>query len=450
MLTIQGEKVHTCAGTRREFLQIGGLAMGGLALPQILAAEAMAGVRSGHRAVIMLYLAGGPPHLDMVDMKPDAPAEIRGVFKPIDTNVPGIRICEHMPHLARMADRFAIVRSVVGLRDEHASNQPINGYSIGEDRDKKLPVLGAVASRLFGSAQPSVPPFVDIRGRSSHAPFTNPAHPGFLGPEHGPVQIDGPVLQDMTLKGISLSRLSQRRRVLTSLDQFRRTVDQSAGVQQLDAAHTRAFEILTDSKLVQAMDLSREDPKTRERYGKDAPNPTGLQWDDRPSRLLMARRLVEAGVRCVTLGLGEWDFHSLPQTFIRDQIRQLDQALSALIQDLHDRGMDQEVSVIAWGEFGRSPKLGGYMGQYAAEGCREHWAPVSMAMLAGGGMRTGQVIGATNRFGEYADDRPVHFRDLHATLYHNMGIPLETTELRDVEGRPTYLLPGHAPVKELI
>jgi hypothetical protein len=450
VFTIQGERIQTCAGSRREFLRVGALAMGGLTLPQILAAEARAGVRSNPKSVIMLFLSGGPPHIDMVDLKPEAPTEIRGYFKPIDTRVSGIQLCEHMSGLAARMDRLAIVRSVVGLRDEHASNQPLNGYSISEDRDRKLPALGAVASKLLGPVHPAVPPAVDIRVRSPHPPFSNEAHAGFLGRAHAPVQIDGPMMQDMTLRDITLSRLGQRRRMLTALDGFRREVDAVGAQGRLDETSARAFEILTDSKLVRAMDLSLEDPKTVERYGKGSPQLTGVNYNDRPNRLLMARRLVEAGVRCVTVGLGEWDFHSLSLDFIRNQIRQLDQALSALIDDLHDRGLDKDVSVVAWGEFGRSPKLGGYMNNYAAAGCREHWSAVSMAILAGGGMRTGQVVGATNRFGEYASERPVHYRDIHATLYHNLGIDVSSTELRDLDSRPVSLLPGHAPVAELV
>ncbi len=449
MLTIEGERFQTCAGTRREFLRLGGLAMGGLTLPQLLAAEAQAGVRSNSKAVIMIFLSGGPPHIDMVDMKPDAPSEIRGNFKPIDTNVPGVQLCEHLPKLAKRMDRLAIVRSVVGLKDEHASNQPLSGYTIGEDRDRKLPSIGAVASKLLGPTQRSVPPSVDIRVKSPHPPFSNEAHPGFLGLGHAPVHMDGPMMQDMTLRGVNLARLNQRRRMLTAVDAFRRNADALGERGQLDDLNSRAFEILTDSKVVKAMDLTQEDPKTLERYSKDGADLTGVNYNNRPTRLLMARRLVEAGVRVVTLGLGEWDFHSLPQDFQINQMRQLDASLSSLIDDLHDRGMDKDVSVIAWGEFGRSPKIGGYMNQYVAAGCREHWPAVSMAILAGGGMRTGQVIGSTNRFGEYAADRPVHFRDLHATLYQNLGIDVRSTELRDGEDRPTTLLPGHEPVAEL-
>lgn len=450
MLTIPGKKHPTCAGSRREFLRIGGLAMGGMALPQVLAAEARAGVRNSHKAVIMVYLTGGPPHIDMVDMKPEAPGEIRGHFRPIETNVSGVQLVEHMPELARQMHRLAIVRSVVGLKDEHASNQSLCGYTIGDDRERRIPSLGAVASRLFGPVDRAVPPFVDLRVPSSHRPYSNEAHPGFLGLGHAAVHTHGPLMQDMTLQGITLGRLANRRRVLRAVDRFRRAVDDSGMLNGLDEVNARAFDILTDSRLVRAMDLSQEDPRTLERYGKGSPTPmhdASPQWNE---QFLMARRLVEAGARCVTLGFGSWDFHSPSLEFISDQIRKLDRALAALVGDLHDRGLDKDVTVIAWGEFGRSPRLGGYMGQYAAAGGREHWPAVSMAILAGGGMRTGQVIGATNRFGEYADERPVHFRDIHATLYHNMGINLETTELRDSEDRPHYLLPGHTPVHELI
>lgn len=169
-------------------------------------------------------------------------------------------------------------------------------------------------------------------------------------------------------------------------------------------------------------------------------------WNE---QFLMARRLVEAGARCVTIGFGSWDFHSPSQDWIKNMIGNLDRALSALVQDLHDRGLDQEVTVSVWGDFGRSPKLGGYMNNYAAVGGREHWPAVAFGLLAGGGMRTGRVIGSTNHFGEYVDERPVHYRDAFATLYHNLGIDTKRVVLHDAENRPYFLLPEHEPIAEL-
>lgn len=444
MLTILGEKQRFCDGvTRRDFLKIGGLALGGLSMTGILAAEAQAGIRSSHKAVIMVYLPGGPPHVDMVDLKPDAPSEIRGPYKPIETNVAGIQISEHMPHLAKMMDRMVIIRSLVGARDEHASNLCLSGYPIGENRNDFYPSLGSVVSKLQGPVERTMPPFVELIPKTAHMPYSNPGSPGFLGLAHSSVRPSSDAMADMTLKDISLSRLSNRRRLLASLDHYRKVVDASGRLEQLDGMSQRAFDLLMSDRLVKALDVTQEDLKLRERYGKGSSSPitdAGPDWND---QFLVARRLVEAGVRCVTLGFGGWDYHGFFDPKPGPQSERLDQAVSALVQDLHDRGLDKDVSVVVWGDFGRTPRLN-------KDGGRDHWPQVAFAMLAGGGMRTGQVIGATNKFGEYADERPVHYRDVFATLYHNLGINIEATELIDQEGRPQRLLVGHKPIEELI
>jgi len=444
MLTILGEKRPFCDGvTRRDFLKIGGLALGGLSLNGILAAEARAGIRASQKAVIMVYLPGGPPHLDMVDLKPDAPAEIRGPYKPIKTNVPGIEVSEHMPRLAKMMDKMVIIRSLVGARDEHASNMCLSGYAIGEDRMAEQPSLGSVLSKVCGPVERTVPPFVEMIPKTQHPPYSNPGNPGFLGLAHSSVRPSGEAMTDMTLQGISLSRLADRRRLLASVDRYRRVVDASGLMEQVDGMDARAFDILTSAKLVRALDVAQEDAKVRDRYGRGSSAPitdAGPDWND---QFLVARRLVEAGVRCVTLGFGGWDYHGFFDPKPGEQTERLDQALSALVQDLHDRGLDRNVSVVVWGDFGRTPRMN-------KDGGRDHWPQVAFAMLAGGGMRTGQVIGSTNRFGEYADDRPVHYRDVFATLYHNLGIDTQTLEIPDQTGRSRYIVQGHVPIEELI
>lgn len=444
MLTILGDRQRFCDGvTRRDFLKIGGLALGGLSMPAILAAEAQAGIKNSHKAVIMVYLPGGPPHIDMVDLKPDAPSEIRGPYKPIETNVSGIQISEHMPRLAKMMDKMAIIRSLVGARDEHASNLCLSGYAIGENRNDFYPSLGSVVSKLRGPVDRTMPPFVELIPKTAHMPYSNPGSPGFLGLSYSSVRPSSNAMADMTLKDISLSRLSNRRRLLSSLDHYRQVMDASGRLEQLDGMNQRAFDLLMSDRLVKALDVTQEDPKLRERYGKgssDAITDAGPDWND---QFLVARRLVEAGVRCVTLGFGGWDYHGFFDPKPGPQSERLDQALSALVQDLHDRGLDKDVSVVVWGDFGRTPRLN-------KDGGRDHWPQVGFAMLAGGGMRTGQVIGATNKFAEYADERPVHYRDVFATLYHNLGINIEDTELIDQEGRPQRLLVGHKPIEELV
>ena len=450
MLTINnghgaGERTRFCDGmTRRDFLKIGGLAMGGLALTDILAAEAHAGIRSSHKAIIMVYLPGGPPHQDMFDLKMDAPSEIRGDFKPIKTKVPGIEICEHMPKIAAMMDKFAIIRSLVGARDEHDASICLSGYSAAELAQNHAPCLGSVASYLQGPIDKTVPPFVGLSPKMGHMEWALSGDPGFLGLAHSPLKPEGPLMADMTLNGVSLDRLHDRRTLLAGLDRFRKQTDMKVDtLTGMDALHRRAFDLLTSRKLVEALDVTKEDPKVRERYGKGDNNNVddgGPLWND---QFLVARRLVEAGARCVTLGYGRWDHHGNIYGSLKAHLPRLDQAVSALVQDIHDRGMDKDVSVVVWGEFGRSPRIN-------KEGGRDHWPRVSCALLAGGGMRTGQVIGSTNRFGEEPDSRPVHYKDVLATLYHNMGINIKDTPVMDTVARPHYLLPDNEPIQELI
>lgn len=444
MLTILGDRQHFCDGvSRRNFLKIGALGLGGLTLTDMLAAEAKAGVKDSDRAIIMVYLPGGPPHIDLVDLKPDAPQEIRGPYKPIDTNVSGIQIGESLPRIAKMMDKFTLIRSLVGARDEHASNLCLSGYPIGENRNNEQPSMGSVLSKVYGPTEKAVPPFVELIPKTQHMPYSNPGHPGYLGLAHSSVRPSSAAMDDMTLKGISLSRLDNRRRLLQSVDNHRRSMDSGGMLSQLDGVTQRAFDILMSDKLVKALDVTQEDPKLRDRYGKGSPDPitdAGPDWND---QFLVARRLVEAGVRCVTLGFGGWDYHSFWDPKPGAQGERLDQALSALVQDLHDRGLDKHVSVVCWGDFGRAPR-------FNKDGGRDHWPQVSFGFLAGGGMRHGQVLGATNKFGEYVDERPIHFRDVFTTLYHQMGIDTRTLELRDQEGRPRYIMVDHDPIAELI
>lgn len=247
-------------------------------------------------------------------------------------------------------------------------------------------------------------------------------------------------MADMTLQGITLDRLASRRQLLASLDRFRRKVDTLQGMDSLTA---RAFDLLTSSRLVQALDVSKEDPKVRERYGKGRSQPVDDGAPMINDQFLAARRLVEAGARCVTISYGRWDYHGNNFGQLKEYLPMLDQALSALVQDIHDRGLDKDVSVVVWGEFGRTPRVNKDAG-------RDHWPRVSFGLLAGGGMRTGQVIGATNRFAEEPSERPVHYRDVFATLYHCLGIDIQNTPVPDSTGRPNFILPGHEPLPELV
>ena len=433
---------------RRNFLRIGGLAMGGLSLPEILEAEAQAGVRSSSKAIIMVFLSGGPPHQDMFDLKPAAPLEIRGEFQPIATNVPGVEICEHLPRLARMTDKLAIVRSIVGSEGRHAAFQCLTGQKVVAQPQGGWPSLGSVVSKLRGPATPGIPPFVSLVPKMKAAAWSDPGQAGFLGAAHGPFRPMGDGHGDMVLQGITLDRLHNRQALLTSFDRFRRDSDASGFMAGLDAFSQQAFGILTSSKLAEALDLEREDRAVRERYGYGSPEPA-VYGDAGPimnEYFLTARRLVEAGVRCVTVAYGRWDWHGRPYGTTFDNARHhlpiLDQGLTALLDDLHRRGLDRDVSVVVWGEFGRTPRIN-------ANGGRDHWPAVSCALLAGGGMRTGQVIGSTNRLGEFAKDRPVRFAEVFATLYRNLGIDADGITLRDLSGRPQYLVDHAPPIREL-
>lgn len=447
MLSILGQQQRQCDGSRRQFLKIGGLALGGLSLPQILQAEAQAGVTAkplGHKAVIMIYLSGGPSHQDMYDLKMEAPAGIRGDFKPIDTNIPGIQICEHLPRLATMMDKFAIIRSLHGCPDQHASDLCMSGWPIGgEGRQSGHPSLGSVLSKVQGPVDKAVPPFVGLSIKSKHDPYSNPGFSGFLGKAHEALQPTGEGMDNMRLQGISLDRLRDRKALLSGFDTFRNSTD--AAYDGMDAFSQRAFDVLTSSRLVEAMDLDKETPAVRDRYGRGDNSPAfgedaGPHWLD---QFLMARRLVEAGVRCVTLSFGSWDRHHSNFARLPLQLAKFDQGITALVEDLHARGLQNDVSVIAWGEFGRTPRINKDAG-------RDHWSQASCALLAGGGMRMGQVIGSTNRLGEVPQDRPLHYQNVFATLYRQLGIDPMTTTVSDPAGRPQYTLDIREPIAELI
>jgi len=378
MLHILGSRPSShCDGhTRRHFLKIGGLALGGLSLPQILQAEqsspATRGRSLGHQAVIMIYLSGGPSHQDMYDLKMDAPLEIRGSFRPIATNVPGIEICEHMPRLATMMDKFAIIRSLYGCPDQHASDLCLSGYPIGaRGRQDNHPSLGSAVSKLRGPVDPAVPPFVGLTIKTRHDPYCNPGFPGFLGAAHAPFQPDGAGMANMRLNGVTRDNLRDRRNLLTSFDQFRRSVDAIESYRGVDALTSKAFDVLTSSRLVEALDLEKEEPAVRDRYGRGSADPAfgedaGPHWMD---QFLMARRLVEAGVRCVTLSFGSWDRHGANFERLPVQLAKFDQGITALVEDLHRRGLEKDVSVVAWGEFGRTPRIN-------KDGGRDHWQQV--------------------------------------------------------------------------
>jgi hypothetical protein len=444
MLTLFGPRHRFCDGiSRRGFLKIGalGVGAGALSLSDLLRIEAHAGTGSSHKSVINVFLGGGPPHQDMWEIKTEAPTEIRGQFHPIDTNVPGIQIGEVFHRIAGIMDKSVVIRSVVGCEDRHDSHMCLTGWkhsdlaSIG-----RRPSIGSVLAKLHGPVDKSVPPFV---GLADVGVWKNPGGPGFLGAAYSPFKPEGEGMADMKLNGITPDKLEDRKTLLRSIDKLKRDADANGTLRGMDAFEAKAFDVLTSSRLLDALDLSKEDPKVRERYGDG--KPFNFQYDGAPTineHLLLARRLVEAGVRCVTLTFGRWDSHGDNFGLVRDHGGKLDQCLSALVEDLSERGMLENTTVIAWGEFGRTPRINPQAG-------RDHWPQVSCAFLAGGGMRTGQAIGSTNRLGEHAKDRPVHVQEIFSTLYRNLGIDTASTTIVDPTGRPQYLS-NMPPIRELM
>jgi Protein of unknown function (DUF1501) len=436
MLTLLGSSRRFCDGlSRRSFLQVGSLAIGGLTLAKLFHAEAQAKVRRSNKSVIMVYLSGGLAHQDTFDLKPTAPAEVRGEFKPISSSVPGLQVSELLPKMAGVMDRVALLRSLVGLADEHSSWQNMTGVGMNLAQREKRPHAGCVISKVLGPTDPLVPPFVDLFPTMQHKPYNSP-HPGKLGRAVAPVRIDGEEVAVMKNLAVPIDRLSDRKQLLDSLDVYRKANGAT------DTFHEKAFDVLTSSKLVEALDVTKEPEKVRQRYGRGSPKHLGdgaPMWND---QLLHARRLVEAGARCVTVAYGFWDTHGGNFRYLRSHLPLFDQGISALIEDVYARGLDKDVTVLVWGEFGRTPKINKDAG-------RDHWARVNGALLAGGGMKVGQVLGSTDSTAGMAKDDPIPYQDVLATVYRNLGIDPHAM-IYDIAGRPSPILPGTVhPISKL-
>ncbi|HKI33890.1 MAG TPA: DUF1501 domain-containing protein [Gemmataceae bacterium] len=428
MLTLLGAAQRYCDSiSRRNFLKIGAFGAG-LTLAEMLRARAMAGKATGraasNKAAIMIYLPGGPSHMDMYDLKPDAPKEFRGEFNPIDTNVSGVQICEHMPLQAKMFDKLAVVRSIVSA-DEHSDSYVMTGYPERDNRTANHPSFGSVVSKLRGAGNSEVPPFVSLRGMSRYG-----TEPGYLGIAHRPFTPGGAALQNLRLpNGVGLDRLEQRKALVAGFDDLRRDLDTNGTMAGMDSFTSRAFDMVTSGTVRDALDLTKADAKTRDRY-------KGVE------QFLTARRLIEAGVGCVTLSIGGWDTHGGNFTTLKKQLPQVDKGVANLIQDLHDLGMDKDVITVMWGEFGRTPKVNMNAG-------RDHWSPVMSALVAGGGLKMGQAIGASTARGERPKDRPITPPQLLSTFYRALGIDPSHT-FPSGSGRPMYILDDRDAVKELL
>jgi hypothetical protein len=442
MLTFLGKGRRLCDGiSRRNFLKIGGLGVGGFTLPDLLRSEAQAANRATGKSVINIFLTGGPPHIDMFDLKPEAPKEYRGEYKPIATNVPGIEICQLMPELAALADKYTIIRSMTGMNNEHSNVQSDTGWSeTSLPSVGGRPSVGAVMSKLWGPSQTTphgtAPTFVDFA--YGLGPLAGKSSPGFLGQVHASYRADELGRANLTLnQRIGLKRLDDRAALLDGLDRFRRESDSSGMMNAMDSFSRRAVSIVTSGKLAQALDVNKEDPKNVARYGIQ-------HYDNR--QLLIARRLVEAGVRYVSMtwaGHNEFDSHGGNFRRMDRLLPPLSQGLSALIEDLDARGRLDDTIIMLSGEFGRTPRINPGAG-------RDHWPSASFFFLAGGGMPHGQVIGATNSRAEVPTERPIHLQHVFHTLYHQLGIDANTVKLVDPNGRPQYLLENRELIRELI
>ncbi|NBO92831.1 MAG: DUF1501 domain-containing protein [Planctomycetia bacterium] len=430
--------------SRRDVLKVGSLGLGGLSLPTLLRAERDAGITRSHKAVIMIYMVGAPPHQDMYDLKTEAPADIRGEFKPINTRVPGIQICEHLPKLASIMDKLVPLRSVYGSPNgDHDSFICYTGRPAPRQPPGGWPSIGSTISKVLGPTSPAISPFFGLAPDAGHPPYGSPGHPGFLGVAHAAFRPSGPIRDSMKLNEANALHLSSRKGLLAAFDSIRRDLATGKSMDGMDELERQALDILTSSKMGEALDLSKEPRAIRERYGKGDPNRYGDGAPRNLEHFLMARRLVEAGARVVTLNFGRWDFHSSNFSECKNtHFPWFDHGMHALITDLHERGLDKDVAVVAWGEFGRTPKINKDAG-------RDHWPQVGGGLIAGGGFRTGQVIGATDRHGATIARRPVHFGEVHASLYRHFGINPRGVTLTDHSGRPHYLVDDWHPLPEL-
>jgi hypothetical protein len=437
---------------RRDFLRLGTLgigALGGLSLADLLRLRAQGAERprAAQKSVIMVYLPGGPTHLDTFDLKPDAPDEIRGNYKPIDTKVVGMRICEHLPRLASVADKFSVIRTLK-FGGPHEPHELVTGAKF--TARMKRPAFGSVISRIRGT-QAALPPYISLGYWTVGAGGINePEYPVYLGSAHWPFRpgVSGQsrkgakddLLGNLTLPTvITKERLDHRKALRQAMDRLHKEMDDSNGtLASVDSFTGQALEMLSSPKARNAFDISREPAKTREKYGE-------------ATNLLLARRLVEAGVSVVTAPLpgGSWDDHQDIYTSGRlpKKLPILDQGIHGLITDLHERGLEKDVAVVVWGEFGRRPLI--TQPDKKRQPGRDHWPENGFALLIGGGLKMGQVIGETDARGERAKTRPLRPSHVLATLYHVLGIDPAMT-FPDFSGRPTYLLDDRDPIEELL
>jgi hypothetical protein len=428
--------------SRRSFLKVGGLALGGLTLPWMLRQRARAGETGSswlpHKSVILIWQAGGPSHIDMYDLKPNAPAEFRGEFKPTATSVPGIQISEHLPKQARIMEKLAILRSAYHTNAGHGmgSQWMLTGYQPTiEVNDNIYPSTGSVVAKMRGPNEPGLPAYVNLPrnlslGKAAYlgasynpfAPDDDPNSPNFrVRNVRQPGQVDA-------------ARLHRRRELMQDLDNIRRDIDTKGDLAGLDTFYRDAMEMVTNARAQAAFDIAKEAPQLRDHYGRH----------DLGQCCVLARRLVEAGVTFVTIQAGGgWDTHGDNFKQLKTQLLpKFDQAVAALVSDLHDRGLQDDVLVMAMGEFGRTPRINSGAG-------RDHWPGAMSILYAGGGLKMGQAIGTTNANGEHPTSKAATPGCVLSTMYHVLGIDHHHV-FHDQAQRPLPILNEGEPIRELI
>jgi len=458
--------------SRRGFLKVGTLGVCGLGLSDLLrlrasANQGPAASPSPDTAVIFVWLPGGPPHMETYDMKPDAPSEYRGIFSPIKTNVAGMEVCELLPLHAKCADKYTIIRSVSHEFADHGGGHKrfLTGYKPKQPTGfvNDNPMAGSVVAKMRDKVKPAgVPNYIAAvdQGRASIDTFSFGA--AYLGSATTPFFVVGDpsapgfAVQNLSIAPEAAGRLEDRTHLLAGLDRLRRDIDDSGAMDAMDEFNRQALQLITSDRARNAFDLSREPENVRDRYGRHAFG----------QRALLARRLVEAGSSFVTVvmenpggpmpnyGTYNWDAHAVNCHLFDDarwRFPFYDQAVTALVEDLYARGLDKKVLLVVTGEFGRTPRISTSIGTQTKtlQPGRDHWPGAMSMLVAGGGMRTGQVIGATNARGEYPIQRPLKPEDLWATVYRHLGIDWTAT-LRDHLGRPMPILPDGKPIEELL
>jgi hypothetical protein len=441
----EGVTVHS----RRSMLKASLAGMAGLSLPGLLRLRAESVTKRSNKSVILLWMTGGPSHIDTWDVKPAMPREIRGPFKDIPTRLPGVHICEYLPKQAAMLDQFTLIRSVDCRESNHEPNMVMQTANRAAEprtnpKGRLYPAIGSLVARLRGSNHPGMPASVVLNLKDRN----HVALGGYLGQQYDPFDARNATTAFALPSGLSMERLHSRQTLAQQMDTLRRDVDATGAVEAMDRFSQQAFDIVAGGRAQEAFDLTKEPKQIVERYGDH----------DWCRQALLARRLVERGASFVTIDLsnhsasGTWDNHGdniPPYGGIWNGLRPLlpvfDHLITTLVRDLADHGLLDDTLVIAMGEFGRSPTLGT---QGSTDG-RNHWPVVMSMCMAGGGFRHGQVIGASSRDGGEIAERAVTPGDIAATIYHHMGVPLDAT-YADHQGRPVFIVENGAPIRELI